>query len=267
MTAHLHVGPIQKLAFDVLEGVRTWNAGTVSHMGELRKLIYLIDDEASVVKSLSRLLRLYDFDVHGSHAAETFLAAYQPDAHCCVILDLILPRMDGLALQQEIYARTPGRPILFLSGRANVPRSVEAMKAGAMDVLTKPVDASVLIPTVRAALAEDLARHARMLRRREIAQRWARLTLREQQVVVGVCSGLLNKQICHRLGITEKTVKVHRAHAMVKLDVKNMVDLVKFLKTAPDLASPALEDCKPLGIQGESSSDTCARASSFASGS
>ena len=123
-------------------------------MGELREIVYLIDDEASVVKSLSRLLRLYDFDVHGFHAADTFLAAYQPDAHCCIILDLILPSMDGLALQQEIYARTPSRPIIFLSGRADVPRSVEAMKAGAMDFLTKPVDASILIPTVRAALAK-----------------------------------------------------------------------------------------------------------------
>ena len=146
-------------------------------MGESREIIYLIDDEASVVKSLSRLLRSYDFDVRGFHAADTFLAAYQPDAHCCIILDLILPRMDGLALQHEIYARTPGRPILFLSGSADVPRSVEAMKAGAMDFLTKPVDANILIPTVRAALDRDLARHAGMLRRSEIAERWARLSL------------------------------------------------------------------------------------------
>ena len=128
-------------------------------MGEI---IYLIDDESSVVTSVSRLLRLYDFDVHGFHAADAFLAVYQPDAHCCIILDLILSGMDGLALQQEIYARTPGRPIIFLSGSVDVPRSVEAMKAGAMDFLTKPVDANTLIFTVRVALAED---HARMLRR------------------------------------------------------------------------------------------------------
>ena len=104
-------------------------------------IIYLIDDESSVVKSLSRLLRLYDFDVHGFHAADAFLAAYQPDAHCCIILDLVLPNMDGFALQQEIHARTPGRPIIFLSGSVDVPKSVEAMKADAMDFLTKPVDA------------------------------------------------------------------------------------------------------------------------------
>ena len=156
-------------------------------MGEL---IYLIDDEASVVKSLSRLLRSYGFGVRGFHAADTFLAAYQPDAHCCIILDLILPRMDGLALQQEIYARTPGRPILFLSGSADVPRIVEAMKAGAMDFLTKPVDARILIPKVRAAVAVDLARHARTLRRSEVAKRWTKLSLREQQVVDGDCSSI-----------------------------------------------------------------------------
>ena len=102
-------------------------------MGELREIVYLIDDEASIVKALSRLLRLYDLDVHGFHAADAFLAAYQPDAHCCIILDLLLPSMDGLALQQEIYARTPSRPIIFLSGRADVPGGVEATKAGAMD--------------------------------------------------------------------------------------------------------------------------------------
>jgi len=107
-------------------------------MGEI---IYLIDDESSVVKSLSRLLRLYDFDVHGFHAADAFLAAYQPDAHCCIILDLVLPNMEGFALQQEIHARTPGRPIILLSGSVDVPKSVEAMKADAMDFLTKPVDA------------------------------------------------------------------------------------------------------------------------------
>ena len=214
-------------------------------MGDLRALIYLIDDEASVLKSLSRLLRLYDFDVHGFHAADAFLAAYQPDAHCCIILDLILPGMDGLALQQEVYARTPGRPIVFLSGRADVPRSVEAMKAGAMDFLTKPVDANILIPTVRAALANDLAQHARRLLRSEVAERWAKLSLRERQVVDGVCSGFLNKQIGHRLGITEKTVKVHRARAMAKLDVKHAADLVKFQNLASDLVSPVTEDCKP----------------------
>jgi FixJ family two-component response regulator len=213
-------------------------ASATGRMRGLSEIIYLIDDEASVVKSLSRLLQLYDFDVRGFHAADTFLAAYQPDAHCCIILDLILSGMDGLALQQEIYTRTPGRPIIFLSGRADVPRSVEAMKAGAMDFLTKPVDASILIPTVRTALAEDLAQHARMLRRSEIDQRWAKLSLREQQVVDGVCSGFLNKQIGHGLGITEKTVKVHRARAMAKLGVKHAADLVKFLNIAPDLAGP-----------------------------
>ena len=206
-------------------------------MQQLRELIYLIDDEASVVKSLSRLLQAHGFDVRGFQAVDTFLAAYQPDAHCCIILDLILPCMDGLALQQEIYARTPGRPILFLSGSADVPRSVEAMKAGAMDFLTKPVDASILIPKVRAALAVDLARHARTSRRSELAQRWAKLTLREQQVVVGVCSGLLSKQISHRLGITEKTVKVHRARAMAKIGVKNAADLARFQNLASDLFS------------------------------
>jgi FixJ family two-component response regulator len=216
-------------------------------MGEL---IYLIDDEASVVKSLSRLLRTYDFDVHGFHAADSFLPAYQPDAHCCIILDLILSGMDGLALQQEIYVRTPSRPIIFLSGRADVRRSVTAMKAGAMDFLTKPVDASVLIPTVRAALDRDLARHARMSRRSEITQRWAKLSLREQQVVVGVCSGLLNKQISHHLGITEKTVKVHRARAMAKPKVKNAPDLVGFLNIAPDLLAPVTENCRPLAREG-----------------
>ena len=214
-------------------------------MGDLRALIYVIDDEALVVKSVSRLLRLYDFDVHGFYAADAFLAAYQPDAHCCIILDLILSGMDGLALQQEIYARTPGRPIIFLSGRAEVPRSVEAMKAGAMDFLTKPVDAGTLIPAVRAALTNDLAQRATLFRRSQVAERWAKLSFRERQVVVAVCSGLLNKQISYRLGITEKTVKVHRAHAMAKLDLKNAADLAKFQILASDLASPVTRDCKP----------------------
>jgi len=114
-----------------------------------------------------------------------------------------------------------------------------------MDVLTKPVDANILIPTVRAALAEDLAQHARTLRRSEVAQRWTKLSLREQQVVVGVCSGFLNKQISHHLGITEKTVKVHRARAMAKLGLKNAAELAKFQNLASDLVSPVTRDCKP----------------------
>ena len=103
----------------------------------------------------------------------------------------------------------------------------------------------LLISTVRAALAEDLARHARMLRRSEIAERWAKLSLREQQVVVEVCSGLLNKQICYHLGITEKTVKVHRARAMAKLGVKNAADLAGFQNLASDLLSSVTKNYKP----------------------
>jgi FixJ family two-component response regulator len=194
-----------------------------------RERVFVVDDDPSVRKSLSRLLRSAGFEPLAFGSAEEFLRQQSVDASGCLILDLSMPGLDGLALQREISSRGKGLAIVFLTGHGDIPKSVRAMKGGAIDFLTKPVDGDVLLASVRQAL--DAERSGRQVRH-EIAgieRRLASLTERERQVLDGVVAGRLNKQIAGDLRITEKTVKVHRARVMVKMEASSLAELVRFI--------------------------------------
>jgi FixJ family two-component response regulator len=194
--------------------------------------VFVVDDDAAVRRSLSRLFRSAGFEALTFGSPEEFLRQVPADASGCVILDISMPGLDGLALQREIASRGSGFPIVFLTGHGDIPKSVQAMKSGAADFLTKPVDDEVLLRAVRQAL--DVERVGRQARREigDIERRLASLTERECEVLDGVVAGRLNKQVAGDLGITEKTVKVHRARVMMKMEASSLAELVHLIDRA-----------------------------------
>jgi FixJ family two-component response regulator len=204
-------------------------------MGEVISKVYLVDDEPLVLKALTRLLKINGYEPQPFLTARAFLNAYDPRDSACLILDLNLPDMNGLELQRHLFEIGSRHPIIFLSGHADVPRSVEAMKSGAVDFLTKPVHPPILISTIHEAIARSRVRQKDSELREDVVRRCSRLSLRERQVVDGMASGLLNKQIAATLGIVEKTVKVHRARAIAKLDCRSSFELLNLIRSAPDI--------------------------------
>ncbi|MGE5414999.1 MAG: response regulator transcription factor [Syntrophomonadaceae bacterium] len=194
--------------------------------------VFVVDDDPAVRKSLWRLLRSRGFEVTTFASAEEFLERLEPDAGGCAVLDVAMPGLDGLALQQRLAERHVPLPIVFLTGRGDIPASVKAMKAGAEDFLTKPVDERVLFEALRRAL--EGGRKAREAARRldDARGRLDALTPREREVLDGVVAGRLNKQIAGDLGISEKTVKVHRARVMEKLGAGSVAELVRLADSA-----------------------------------
>ena len=198
-------------------------------MSGSRERVFVVDDNPGVRRSLSRLLRSAGFEPLAFGSGEEFLSQLPVDASGCLILDVSMPGLDGLALQREISSRGNGLAIVFLTGHGDIPKSVHAMKSGAVDFLTKPVDDEVLLAAVRQGLeAERSGRQARH-EVAEIESHLASLTEREREVLDGVVAGRLNKQIAGDLGITEKTVKVHRARVMAKMAVSSLAELVRFV--------------------------------------
>jgi FixJ family two-component response regulator len=190
-------------------------------------VVYLVDDDSALLRALARLLAAEGYEASPFGSAEEFLLAQDMDQHGCVVADLRLPGMDGLALQQALLAAGGERTIVLMSGYGDVATGVRAMKAGAVDFLVKPFDDSVFLAAVRAALEKD--RKARHLQRelQSVRGRLATLTPREHEVLEHVIIGRLNKQIAADLGITEKTIKVHRARAMEKMGVDTLAELVR----------------------------------------
>ena len=201
--------------------------------------VCLVDDEPALLRALSRLLEASGFYVQTFTSAESFLEFTETELPSCVVLDLNLPEKNGLQLQAELLESEIDCPIVFLSGQADIPLSVEAMRAGAFDFLTKPVDAAALIDAIHAALH----RHAASLEHRgEVASlndRWRSLTPREREVCLLVVAGQLNKEIAASLGTAEKTIKVHRGRAMRKMQARRVADLVRMANQLSDVA-PAL---------------------------
>jgi len=192
--------------------------------------VFIVDDELAVRTAVARLLRSMGLAVAVFASPEEFIAGYDPDAPGCLLLDVAMPGLNGLELQQLLARRGGTLPIIFLSGRADVPISVQAMKAGAVDFLTKPVVDEVLLTAVRAAFDKDrLARRARAAAA-ELAARLASLTPREREVLEHVVAGQLNKQIAADLGTVEQTIKIHRARVMTKLKVQSVADLVRLVE-------------------------------------
>jgi FixJ family two-component response regulator len=190
--------------------------------------VFVVDDDASVRKAIARVLGAAGLAVSTYASAREYLEhCDQNDAPGCLVLDLAMPGLSGLDLQHVLAARGDVRPIIFLTGHAEVPESVQAMKHGAADFLTKPVDDLVLIEAVRSALDKDRLEWARRAELAEIRKRLLTLTRRESEVFSQVISGRLNKQIAAELGTVEKTVKVHRARVMEKLQVGSLAELVR----------------------------------------
>ena len=188
--------------------------------------VFVIDDDPSIRRAMERVMKAAGLEVSAFASAQEFLEQYDPRAPGCLLLDLRMPQSSGLDLQRELASRGDARPVIFLSGRADVPASVQAMKRGAVEFLTKPADEGVLLEAVRDAIERD--RVGRVLRAElaEIRRRLATLTPRERQVLDCVVAGKLNKQAAEELGAAEKTIKVHRGRVMKKMQVNSLADLV-----------------------------------------
>lgn len=190
-------------------------------------IVYLLDDEPEMVRALTRLLCARQFEVRGFTSVRAFLEACQPQDIACLVLDVAMPELDGLELQQRLTHKGILIPIIFLTGHGDIPMSVRAIKAGATDFLIKPVDATALIGSVRTALQTAQARHEANVELAALATRFATLTPREREVMEQVVTGKLNKQIAADLGTGEQNIKLHRAHVMEKMDVQSVADLVR----------------------------------------
>lgn len=201
-------------------------------MSHAPETVYLVDDDAQVLRSLARLLGSAGMQARAFASARSFLDEVGADASGCVVLDLAMPGQDGLELQQVMVERGYGLAVVFLSGKGDVPHSVRALKRGAVDFLTKPVDGEALLAAVRDAL--ERARQARQARteRLEFERRLATLTPREREVLHYAVSGRLNKQIAHELGTVEKTIKVHRSRLMRKLGARSVAELARLADRA-----------------------------------
>jgi FixJ family two-component response regulator len=189
--------------------------------------IFLIDDDPAVLRALRRLFRTHGFDVEAFESPQLFLDHPRPDGPSCLILDMRMPELSGLDVQQMVKGRGDDIPIVFLSGASDVPKTAQAMRSGALDFLVKPADEAQLLDAVTRALARDVQQRLVRDERRSAAARVSRLTKRERQVCELVVRGLLNKQIGAELRIAEKTVKIHRGRAMRKLEVDSVASLVR----------------------------------------
>jgi FixJ family two-component response regulator len=190
-------------------------------------IVHVLDDEPDIVKALVRLLRVKGFDVRGFTSVRDFLEAYRPEETACLVLDVAMPELDGLTLQRRLTHQGILIPIVFLTGHGDIPMSVRAIKAGATDFLTKPVDQALLVPAVIAALQTAESRHRTIAETAALGARLAKLTPREREVMEHVVSGQLNKQIAADLGTGEQNIKLHRMHIMRKMGVESLADLVR----------------------------------------
>jgi len=189
--------------------------------------VSVVDDDVLVRRALGRLLQSAGFAVQTFGSARDFLAQPIEQAPGCIVVDLSMPGLDGLELQRVLAESDDSRPVVFISGQGSITSSVDAMKAGAVDFLTKPIDETTLLGAVRAAIEKDRAAREVRASRAAIEARLATLTPREHDVLQLVVAGRLNKQIGAELGTAEKTVKVHRARMMRKMQVDSLADLVR----------------------------------------
>ena len=193
-------------------------------------VVFVVDDDPSVRSSLKFLIGSVGLDVESFDSAETFLQRKPPDAPSCLVLDVRLRGLSGLDFQRELAARDIRIPIVFVTGHGDIPMTVRAMKAGAIEFLTKPFRDQDLLDAVRIALERDRARREQEREVTDLQQRFDSLTSREQRVISMVVSGMLNKQIADQLGTAENTVKVQRSRAMEKMRAQSVADLVRMIE-------------------------------------
>ena len=204
--------------------------------------VFVVDDDPSLRKALTRLLSSAGFQVSTFASASEFLTLAPPQARGCIVLDIKMPGMNGLELQQWLQSTGMTLPVIFVSAHADVSLTVQAMKAGAREVFTKPFDYQALIETVRAAIVHDTEEQDSLNADAALRERFALLTPRERTVMALVVTGLLNKQIAARLGTSEKTVKVHRARVMEKMQAGSLPGLVRM---ADRLGLPSVQPHQP----------------------
>ena len=190
-------------------------------------MVFVVDDDASMRGAVSNLIRSVGFQVEAFTSAQEFLASTRPDTPCCLILDVRLPQVSGLDIQAELTKAQIHIPIIFVTGHGDVPMSVKAMKAGAVEFLTKPFRDQDLLDAVKVALERSRVSRTNEKVISELKTKFQTLTPREQQVMARVTGGYLNKQIAAEIGVTEITVKVHRGNVMRKFGTKSLAELVK----------------------------------------
>jgi FixJ family two-component response regulator len=196
-------------------------------MDSARAFVSIVDDDALVLRSLGRLLQSNGFEVQTFSSPQVFLDQRNGSPPGCIVMDLSMPGLNGLELQQALSRAADRRPVVFISGRSSVEASVRAMKAGAVDFLTKPFDEAELVAAVHAAVKRDRTSREGLAERASINSRLSTLTPRERDVLGRVVTGKLNKQIAAELGTAEKTVKVHRARMMRKMQFDSLAELVR----------------------------------------
>lgn len=195
--------------------------------------VFVVDDDLSIGKGLGRLLRSAGYKVETFSSAQNFLEADpRTGGGACLILDVKMPGLNGLELQEELQSRGNAMPIVFISGHGDIPMSVKAIKKGAIDFLTKPFDDKDLLNAVKEALKRDTEIRKKAEEQNNIIERFGSLTPREFEILTYVITGMLNKQIAYDLNISEKTVKVHRGRVMEKLGVDSVAELVRLLEKA-----------------------------------
>ena len=190
-------------------------------------IVYVIDDDDAMRQGLQFLLKTAGMTVKGYATAEEFLAVCDPTMRGCILLDVRMPGMSGLELQEILRKRNITMPVILLTGHGSVPMAVRAMRGGAFDFIEKPFEGAQLIERVRSAIAIDSEQRVDLDRTRTLESRMSRLTPREREVMELVVNGMLNKQIAATLNISMKTVENHRAHVMEKLGAQSLADLVR----------------------------------------
>lgn len=194
---------------------------------KIDSIVYVIDDDPSVRQAIEGLIRSVGMRVETFDSAQEFLASSRPDAPACAVVDVRMPGLSGLDLQRELSDANISIPVIFITGHGDIPMSVRAMKAGAMEFLTKPFRDQDLLDAIAQALDRDREVRKQQAGMAELGKRYERLTPREREVMELVVAGLLNKQIAVRLGISEITVKLHRHQVMEKMKADSLAELVR----------------------------------------
>jgi FixJ family two-component response regulator len=194
---------------------------------EAAPIVFIVDDDLSVRRTTERLVRTAGFNVQAFTSGREFLKSPRPEGPACLILDVRMPGLDGMQLQKELTQSGINIPIIFITGHGDIPMSVRAMKAGAVEFLTKPFRSQSLLEAIRSAIERDRSAFKVRSESEELRERYQQLTAREREVMTLVVTGMLNKQVAGELATTERTIKFHRANIMQKMQAESLADLVR----------------------------------------